>query len=30
VKIQVNTDKSIEGNADINGQIDVDLANALA
>ena len=30
MKIQVNTDKNIEGTADLNGQIDADLANAFA
>jgi len=30
VKIQVNTDKNIDAHADLNAQIDVDLANALA
>ena len=30
MKIQVNTDKNIEGTADLNGQIDAELANAFA
>jgi len=30
VKIQVNTDKNIDGNADLTAQIEADLANALA